>query len=149
LRLALDSNILAYAEGVNGEAMQQKALDLLARLDPEQTILPAQTLGELFNVLVRKAHWARGAARAAIMTWQDTYPVTETSSRVISAAADLASDHGLAIWDAVVVAAAASARCRLLLSEDMHEGFTWNGITVTNPFTDTRHPLLAALLKAA
>jgi predicted nucleic acid-binding protein len=83
------------------------------------------------------------------MTWQDTYPVTETSSRVISAAADLASDHGLAIWDAVVVAAAASARCRLLLSEDMHEGFTWNGITVTNPFTDTRHPLLAALLKAA
>jgi predicted nucleic acid-binding protein len=146
LRLALDSNILVYAEGVNGEVMQQRALQLLSYLDPADTVLPAQTLGELFHVLVRKARWERTAARSAILSWQDTYLVTGTSSGVISSATGLACDHGIAIWDAVVMASAADAGCRLLLSEDMHDGFTWNGITVTNPFASTRHALLEPLL---
>jgi predicted nucleic acid-binding protein len=147
LRLALDTNVLAYAEGVNGEAMQQKALDLIARLDPEQTALPVQTLGELFHVLVRKARWERSMAKAAILSWQDTYSMIDTSATVLSSAAGLASDHGITIWDAVIIAAAASAGCSLLLSEDMHDGFTWNGVTVTNPFADNRHSLLQPLFE--
>ena len=35
---------------------------------------------------------------------------------------------------------------RLLLSEDLGEGFTWGGVTVVNPFTSPRHALLNALL---
>jgi hypothetical protein len=42
----------------------------------------------------------------------------------------------------------AEAECRLLLSEDLQEGFTWRGVTVTNPFARTLHPILAALLTA-
>ena len=61
-------------------------------------------------------------------------------------ATDLVSDHGLTIWDSVVLAASAEAECRLLLSEDLQEGFTWRGVTVTNPFAQKLHPLLAALL---
>ncbi len=146
MRLALDSNILAYAEGVNGAAMQDRAMDVIAKLDPAETVLPAQTLGELFRVLVKKAGWTRTAAREAVASWQDTYLVAATSSAVISAAAGLACDHGLTIWDAVILAASASARCRLLLSEDMHDGFTWDGVTIVNPFSTIRHPLLEALL---
>ena len=47
-----------------------------------------------------------------------------------------------------VAAASAEAECRLLLSEDLEEGFTWRGVTVTNPFAPTLHPLLASLLRA-
>ena len=36
--------------------------------------------------------------------------------------------------DAVILSAAAESGCRLLLSQDLQEGFTWNGVTVTNPF---------------
>ena len=64
------------------------------------------------------------------------------------AAVDLATDHQLSIWDSVVLAAAAESGCRLLLTEDMQEGFTWNGVTVTNPFATSKHELLAALLDA-
>ena len=63
-------------------------------------------------------------------------------------ATDLAADHGLTIWDSVVLAAAAEAGCRLLLSEDLQEGFTWRGVTVANPFAPTQNPILAALLAA-
>jgi len=63
-------------------------------------------------------------------------------------ATDLASDHGLTIWDSVILAASAEAQCRLLLSEDLQDGFTWGGVTVTNPFAPALHPLLAASLAA-
>ena len=43
------------------------------------------------------------------------------------AATDLASAHQLGIWDAVILSAAADARCRILLSEDLQDGFTWRG----------------------
>ena len=75
--------------------------------------------------------------------------MVETSAAVIVNATDLASDHGLTIWDSVLPAAAAEAGCRLLLSEDLQEGFTWLGVTVTNPFAPTLHPILAALLAPA
>ena len=81
-------------------------------------MLPAQALGELFNVLVRKARRRPSRAREAVMSWRDAYAVVDTSSAVILNAMDLASDHGLTIWDSVILAASAEAECRLLLSED-------------------------------
>lgn len=148
MRVALDTNILAYAEGVNGAAMKETALELVEKLPEGAALLPVQTLGELFHLLVRKAGRAPAKARRAILNWQDAYPLIETSGEVMLAAADLATDHQLSIWDAVILSAAAEAGCRLLLSEDLQEGFTWKGVTVTNPFATPKHELLAALLAA-
>jgi predicted nucleic acid-binding protein len=146
VRLALDTNILAYAEGVNGAAMKRAALDLIERLPQETAFVPVQALGELFNVLVRKGGRSRGKARRAILTWRDAFPLIETSADVMLAATDLATDHQLGIWDSVIFSSAAAAGCRLLLSEDLQEGFTWKGVSATNPFSTRKHPLLAALL---
>jgi predicted nucleic acid-binding protein len=147
VRVALDTNILAYAEGTNGATMKVAALDLVQRLAPDTTILPVQALGELFNVLVRKARRTPASARAAILTWRDAFPVIDTSAAVMVAATDLSTDHQLGIWDAVILAAAVAAGCRLLLSEDLQDGFTWSGVTVTNPFAPSRHPLLDSLFE--
>jgi predicted nucleic acid-binding protein len=147
MRLALDSNVLAYAEGVNGAARKKTALDIIAGLSEQSTFLPVQVLGELFQVLVRKAGRSPERARTAILSWQDAFPLIETSSSVMLAAADLAADHHLSIWDAVILSASAAAGCRLLLSEDLHSGFTWSGVTVANPFAREKHELLAGLLE--
>src|SRR5207248_2039568 len=121
-------------EGANGAVMRDRALGLIQRFPPGAIVLPVQTLGELFNVLTRKVKRRPARARAAVMSWREAYPMVETSAAVMVNAMDLASDHGLTIWDAVVLAASAEAECRLLLSEDLQEGFTWRGVTVTNPF---------------
>ena len=55
MRLALDTNILAYAEGVGEEARREASLDLIAALPVDSVVLPAQTLGELYRVLTAKA----------------------------------------------------------------------------------------------
>jgi len=146
VRVALDTNILAYAEGVNGAAMKRVALELVQKLPEGATLLPVQVLGELFNLLVRKAGRTRAKARTAILSWRDAFPVIETSDEIMLAAADLATDHQLGIWDAVIMSAAAEAGCRLLLSEDLQQGFTWKGVTITNPFSTATHPLLESLL---
>jgi predicted nucleic acid-binding protein len=143
--VAVDTNVLAYAEGVNGASRRDEATDLLASLPADATLLPAQVLGELFVVLVRKARRPRGEARAAILSWGDAYPLIETTPDVILSALDLSAEHQVGLWDAVVLSAAADARCRLLLSEELQDGFTWRGVTVVDPFSDTPHPLLAAI----
>jgi predicted nucleic acid-binding protein len=147
VRVALDTNILAYAEGVNGAAMKRTALGLVAKLPEGAVLLPVQTLGELFNLLVRKAGRSPASAKKAILSWKDAFPLIETSAEVMLAAADLATDHQLAIWDSVILSAAAEAGCRLLLTEDLQEGFTWKGVTVTNPFGTRKHELLTVFLE--
>lgn len=149
MKVALDTNVLAYAEGVNVDDRHDAALDLVQRLPQESVVLPVQALGELFNVLTRKAGRTRESAGDALRSWRDAFVVVDTSSDVMLTAASLAADYRLSIWDAVILATASAARCRLLLSEDFQNGLSWAGVTVTNPFESPRHPLLEDILSAS
>lgn len=82
-----------------------------------------------------------------MLDWRDTIPLIESSPDILLRAMDLAADHQLFLLDALVLAAAGDGRCRILLSEDLQDGFTWGGATVVNPFTAPMHPLLAQALK--
>ena len=147
MKVALDTNVLACAEGVNGAPRRDAAFALIRRLPQGEVMVPVQVLGELFNVLVRKAGKSRADARNALSSWRDAFPVIETSLDGMLTATDLAVDHNLGVWDAVILSAASRSGCRLLLSEDLQEGFTWAGVTVVNPFSQTPHPLLQTLLQ--
>jgi len=149
VKLALDTNILAYAEGVNGVERRDQALALIARIPPDAGMIPAQALGELFAVLVRKAGRTKAEARDVLLAWRDAFPAIETAPETVLLAADLAADHGFGIWDSVMLAAASQSGCRLLLSEDMQDGFTWGGVTIVNPFSSSPSSMLEALLGEA
>lgn len=146
MRVAIDTNILAYAEGVGDAARRNATLDLLERLPAEQVLLPAQVLGELFRVLTGKAKCPPDTARSRVQQWADSFEVSDSSWTSFQAAFDLTVDHALNIWDALILAVTAENRCRILLTEDMQHGFTWRGVTVVNPYRIPSHPLLSALL---
>lgn len=146
MRIALDTNVLVYAEGLNDDERRNAARELIAQLPREETFLPLQTPGELFRALTRKGRRTGQAARQSVLGWQDTFATLAASQDVLLSAMDLACDHQFDIWDAVIVSTAANADCRLLLSEDMQEGFVWRGLTIVNPFASNRHPLLEAVL---
>ncbi|MEN9763559.1 MAG: hypothetical protein RI906_3385 [Pseudomonadota bacterium] len=147
MRFALDTNVLVYAEGINDAPRRDRALALLAALPQSDTLIPAQVLGELFAVLVRKAGRTPVQARAAITAWSDSFDTVPSSPRALALAAELSAGRGLGIWDALIIAAAAQAGCRWLLSEDLQDGFTWAGLTVCNPFGETGNPYISSLLK--
>ena len=73
--------------------------------------------------------------------------VADSTFEAMRAALDLAADHQMPIWDALILSVAADLKCRLLLSEDFQHGFTWRGVTVLNPFQTPQHALLAAVLQ--
>ena len=134
MHYALDTNFMVYCEGFNDDARRLKAEQMVESFNPGEVAIPVQALGELFNVLTRKAKWPAAQARAAVLTWADTYEAIDTTPTVLLDAMELSASHQLAIWDAIMLAAAAQAGCRVLLSEDMAPGFTWRGATVRNPF---------------
>jgi predicted nucleic acid-binding protein len=147
MRVALDTNILAYAEGIGDIARQRASLDLIQALPPSLVVIPAQCLGELFRVLTGKAGRDATSAQEAILGWADAYGTADSTWAAFQSAMDAAANHGLQIWDALILAVAVEQRCRLLLSEDMQHEFTWRGVTVVNPYHESRHHLLQIILK--
>lgn len=143
---AIDTNVLAYAEGAGDERRKRVARELLVRLADDRTILPVQVLVELYRVLVGKCRFSAELAKEALLRWAETFQVRDSSWAAMRSALDLAQDHQLAIWDSLILSVAAEHRCRVLLSEDMQEGFVWSGVTVVNPFAPRPHALLEKLL---
>lgn len=61
----------------------------------------------------------------------------------IQRAWDIQDRFRLSWWDALIVAAGLSIGCRDLLSADLQDGSTMDGLTVADPFLQGPEPLLA------
>lgn len=147
MRVALDTNVLAYAEGAGEPTRCEIARELIHALPEGAAIVPAQALGELFDVLTRKLLRSCEHARTAVLEWADSFEVADSSWSAFQAALDLCTDHGLPVRDALILSVAAEHQCRVLLSEDVQHGFTWRGVTVANLFAEPRDALLERALQ--
>jgi predicted nucleic acid-binding protein len=150
MKIALDSNILIYAAGVHRAdadipktSLVRSMIDKLTEL--HSIVAPFQTFGEAYSVMQRFGR-SREDCRATIQKWIANFETISSSENAFLSALDLATDHKLQFWDALIVNAAADAGCVLLLSEDMQSGFTWRGVTIANPFAETLEPQLHAAL---
>lgn len=149
MSVALDTNILIYAEGLNGPAKRNEIVDLLDLLPGPSKVLPIQVLGEFYRVLMRKGGYPRVYAGQLVLDWQQNAIVVPTTPDILQLAMEISIGHLYDIWDAIVVASAAASGCDILLSEDMHSGFRWAGVTVINPFATPRSQVLVNYLANA
>lgn len=149
MKIALDTNVLAYAAGIDDAERRDRARDIVGLFSPEQLCLPQQVAGEFYNVLRRKGGRTPANARALIDRWIGLVGLSLPSASTFDQALDLASGHAFQIWDALILATAADQACVLLLSEDMQDGFVYRGTTVANPFKTELHPLIASLARSA
>lgn len=145
-KIALDSNILSYAEGINDAERQSLALACIAQLDFAHVAIPIQALGELYRVLVRKGGHSPAVAREIVTQWRDLGQPLETNDAAFQAALSLSAEHNIQIWDAIILAVCAEHGCACLLSEDMQAGFIWRGVEIINPLTSAGMERLQALL---
>ncbi len=160
MSIALDTSFLIYVERlgfVPGDRPPRApedrhkveiAEELLPRFARAGIVVPAQVLGELFTVLIRKAGRLPAEARSAVLAWRQIFGVQPTTETVLLDACDLAVAHGLQIWDAVIVAAAAEAGCEYLIAEDaaIRRIGIHRGVRMFDPFRDPMPPNLAARL---
>jgi predicted nucleic acid-binding protein len=143
VRVALDSNILIYAEGTDDLSKRDVVVPLIARIGPENLLLPMQAAGETLRWLIRKGKLDRSVAVRRIEWWFAQSEALPVSVEAFRTACGLVERHSFQVWDAIVLAASAEAEASVLLSEDMHHGFRWGGVIVINPFNLSSKELLA------
>jgi predicted nucleic acid-binding protein len=145
---AFDTNVLLYAEGVNGLERKTAIWNVLDRISAVSTYVPMQACAELFRALVLKFRWDRQQALTAVQSWQSAAHLAPLSAEGFNDALSLSTIHGLQVFDAMILSSAVEAGCTVLLSEDMTHGFLWRGCTVVNPFDPHPHPALKSLAKS-
>lgn len=148
MRIAIDTNVLIYAEDLDDPSRGVAAREILAAVARRhEPVLPVQVLGEFFRTLRRKAKLEPTAAATAVRRWRRFADLAAPDDAVFDEAVDISAAHGLDVWDAVILAATRSSGCTVLLSEDFHDGFAWRGVTVANPFATPGHAIIASILE--
>ncbi len=150
MRIALDSNIAIYlariARSPSDAAKIDAALGIVSALKNVADIaVPIQALGELY-VVAKRSGMTAVEARTITLEFVEGAANPPSTAAAMLDALDLATDHRLQLWDALILCAAAEAGCSILLSEDMQDGFVARGVTVINPLAARLHSKLAALL---
>lgn len=146
--IAIDTNVLVYAEGLGDVPRVNRARALFGRFEAGQLILPVQAAFEFLQVLIRKEKLPRERAVLSLDVWRKSLFVFSPTVDVVGLAAELVRDHQIQVFDAVILATAHLAGASLLVSEDMADGFSWRGVTVVNPFATPLHPTLQETLDA-
>lgn len=125
----LDTNILIYAKTDDARAERARAA-IAAR-----GWISVQVLSEFINVMRNKfRHPWDYIDRALEDIHQVVRGVVALTPGIQSAAYALAKNDGLGIYDALIVAAEQSAKCRELVTEDLQHGRRFGELVIRNPF---------------
>ena len=132
-KVALDSNILVYAELEPETVKGRLALTIIEASAP-RGVLAAQVLLEYLAVIRRRRRDRLADALLKVEAWAVVFEIAPTTSHIVERASRLVADHDFQVWDAVIWCAAQAAGARVLLSEDLHDGLRLGSMTARNPF---------------
>jgi len=132
----VDTNVFVYRHDRGDPARQARAEEWIAHLARSRTgRLSFQVLQELYVTLTGRARIgvdpteARGIVQD-LAVWQ---PVA-IDLRILERAWHVQDGHSVSWWDAVIIAAAQSLGCSILLTEDLQHGHAFGEVRVVDPF---------------
>jgi|SRR4051812_6716392 predicted nucleic acid-binding protein len=144
-RVALDSNILIYAELEPESEKGMRSIDLILR-SARDGVIPAQVLGEFLRFIQRRVPTGFEDAVRQVSIYEAAFLTPPTTVDIIDMASTLARAHRMQLWDCVVCAASTRAGAKTLLTEDMQDGRTLDGLRLINPFAAANTEAVEALL---
>ena len=133
----MDSNILIYANSRSDPRKRAIARELVQLALDEGGVISFQVVQETLNVLTRKlpSPVSLGDAgellRGVLEPLWNVMPTPALYQRAL----DLQDRYGYSFYDSLIIAAALTAGCTLLYSEDLHDGRQIEGLTIVNPFS--------------
>jgi len=137
----VDTNLLIYALDDGDMKKQRAARAWRAELWRRGLgRISFQVLQEFYAKVTRKWPNVREQVRAEVrdlLAWQ---PVV-IDAALLERGWRIQDRYQLSFWDALIVAAAKSASCRYLLSEDLQPEQELDGVLVINPFLRDPHVL--------
>jgi predicted nucleic acid-binding protein len=113
-----------------------KKTKLLKLLENEPDItVSVQVLNEVANVLMKKYKFDENKVEEILSFIEDSTNVVPLTKSISVDALRLKKQFGFSWYDSLIVSAALSTNCEILLSEDMQNGLLINErLSILNPF---------------
>jgi predicted nucleic acid-binding protein len=133
----LDSNILIYQ--FDRKALQKRSIarDIVAdALTTNSALISFQVVQETLNVITRKLPIPMAELDVQDVLNNILLPLMRVmpSAALYTDALRIAQRYQFSFYDSMIVAAAQSAGCKRLLTEDMQHGQVIDGLRIVNPF---------------
>src|SRR5512143_157937 len=130
----VDTNVFIYALDAGNPGKQQAAMAWREELwKSRRGRVSFQVLQEFYANVSRLWPEFRSQARTEIRDLLAWVPAV-TDAAILDHAWIIQDRFQLSFWDALIVAAAKSASCRYLLTEDLQTGRALDGLVIVNPF---------------
>jgi predicted nucleic acid-binding protein len=97
-------------------------------------VISVQVLNEFANAGRRKLGWGWAVIREILGEYRTNFTVVPLTLETHERGLGLAERYQLNVYDGMIVAAAQLAGCKVLYSEDMHDGLVIDGLTIRNPY---------------
>lgn len=133
----LDSNILIYTFDDVALEKQRIAQELVrTALQDGSGVISYQVTQEVLNVLTRKLTFSMdvGDATRYLATTLEPLWRVQPSAELFRSGLALQARYQFGFYDSLIVAAALSAGCARLYSEDLQHGQRIEGLTIEDPF---------------
>jgi len=128
----VDTNILIYAFTADEPEKQEVALKFLDGCLP---VISTQVIKEFSNVLLRKTSIDLENIQEIIGGIIGISDVVNEEIELIFSAFDIHKRYQFSFYDSLVIATAITAKCQVLLSEDLQGGQVIDGkLKIVNPF---------------
>jgi len=135
-QIFVDTNILVYAHDVDAGHKHRTARDKISSLW-QRDLLPSisvQVLQEFYVNLIRKKVPAP-VARETVSNYLEWHVIANDRNLFVEGIR-WKERWNLSFWDALILAAAATAKAKEVWSEDLNAGQVYGGIRVTNPLVE-------------
>ena len=135
----LDTNILVYTFDSSHPEKQAIARQLVSNaLNNRAGCISYQVIQEFLNVASRK--FARPLSLTDCQAYLSSVlePLCEVfaSTGLFHRALEISSRWKLSFYDSLIIAAALSAECKVLYTEDLHHSLKIEDLVITNPFLE-------------
>lgn len=132
----VDTNVFVYRHDSGDPARQARGrpVDRPPRTLPYRTPELPGPAGALRDPDRQGADWHRPSEAREIVQDLAVWQPVPIDLRILGRAWHIQDGHSVSWWDAVIVAAAQSLGCSILLTEDLQHGHAFGELRVVDPF---------------
>ena len=132
-KVFLDTNILVYSLDQTDPEKRHRCRELIRELTAENLgVISTQVLQEFYVASTSKLG-ADPLIIKDILRSLERFETVIITPILIKEAIDCSITNRLSFWDALIVVAAESAKCKLLWTEDLYHDQIIRGVRVENP----------------
>jgi predicted nucleic acid-binding protein len=129
------TDILFYFQDSSNPDKQRRAIQLFRRyLNHGQVFISTQVLKEFCNVGIKKLHLDVPKLMSLLDEFSRSLTVVAENEQLIKEALDIHLMQRYSFYDSLIIAAAISADCEILFTEDLDNNQEIDGIKIVNPF---------------